>query len=260
MKNIVFFDIDGTLWDEQMQIPKSTIEAIRTLRKNGNYAFLCSGRSRTNIRSKEILDIGFDGIVAACGTSIEWNGENVLEILMTEEQVEKAITILKKHHVPAVLEGPEYIYVDPNEFLDDPYVIHLRNELKEHVAEIGQDVSKITINKLSAALKGADVEVLRRDIGEEFDVILHEGDIVEIMPHGHTKATGIEKICEMLHISHENTYAFGDSINDIEMLSYVAHGIAMGNGTAVAKEAAEYITADIHEDGIYHGLKHYKLI
>ena len=260
MKNAVFFDIDGTLWDNNMQIPDSTVAAIRELQAGGSYAFLCSGRSRANIKSKHLLDIGFDGIVAACGTSIEYRGESILEQLFSKEQVEHVLWALKAHNIPAVLEGPEYIYVNPDEFLDDPYVIYLREELKEQVADIGTDCSKIVINKLSAALKGADVEKFKQDLGAAYDVIIHEDDIIEINLHGHSKATGIEKVCELLHIPHENTYAFGDSANDLEMLSYVAHGIAMGNGTAVAKKAAEYITTDIHADGIAHGLRHYGLI
>lgn len=80
MKTAVFFDIDGTLWDSQMQIPKSTIEAIHKLQENGNYAFICSGRSRATIRARELLEeIGFDGIVAGCGTYIEYNGEVIFE-------------------------------------------------------------------------------------------------------------------------------------------------------------------------------------
>ena len=46
----------------------------------------------------------------------------------------------------------------------------------------------------------------------------------------------------------------------LQMLSFVAHGIAMGNGTKDAKEAAEYVTAPLREDGIYQGLVHYGLI
>ena len=46
----------------------------------------------------------------------------------------------------------------------------------------------------------------------------------------------------------------------MEMLAFVAHGIAMGNGTDVAKNAAEFVTTDIHADGIWNGLKHYGLI
>ena len=65
---------------------------------------------------------------------------------------------------------------------------------------------------------------------------------------------------EYLGINKEDTYAIGDSINDLEMLQCVGHGIAMGNATQVAKDVAEYVTTDIHEDGIYNALKHYGLI
>ena len=44
MKRYFFFDIDGTLWNYQMQIPESAVWAIRKLRENGHYAFICSGR------------------------------------------------------------------------------------------------------------------------------------------------------------------------------------------------------------------------
>ncbi len=44
MKKAVFFDIDGTLWDEKMRVPESTAAAIHKLRENGTYAFICSGR------------------------------------------------------------------------------------------------------------------------------------------------------------------------------------------------------------------------
>ena len=76
-KKAVFFDIDGTLWNEKNEIPPSAIKAIRRLREKGNLAFLCSGRCRAHIRSRELLGIGFDGIVSGCGTMIEYAGETV---------------------------------------------------------------------------------------------------------------------------------------------------------------------------------------
>ena len=63
MKKAVFFDIDGTLWNYQMQIPESAVWAIRKLREDGHYAFICSGRSRSNIQSPKLLGIGFDGFL-----------------------------------------------------------------------------------------------------------------------------------------------------------------------------------------------------
>ena len=88
MKKAVFFDIDGTLWDFKMNIPESTKKALKELRKNGYYAFLCSGRSRSNIKSPKLLALGFDGIVAASGTHIEFEGEKLFELLLTKEQIE----------------------------------------------------------------------------------------------------------------------------------------------------------------------------
>ena len=79
-------------------------------------------------------------------------------------------------------------------------------------------------------------------------------------PAGSGKGVGIERVCRLLDIPRENTYAIGDSVNDLDMFRYAAHGICMGNGTAVAKEAAEYITDDLHADGFLHAMEHYGLI
>jgi HAD superfamily hydrolase (TIGR01484 family) len=84
--------------------------------------------------------------------------------------------------------------------------------------------------------------------------------MVEVVPKGYTKATGIQKVCEKLGIAREDTYAFGDSANDIEMLRYAGHGICMGDGTEDAKAAADYVTTALTDDGILHGLEHFKLI
>ena len=94
------------------------------------------------------------------------------------------------------------------------------------------------------------------EVGKEHEDLI----VLEIGQAGHSKASGIERLCASLGIAKEDTYAFGDSANDVEMLEFVAHGIAMGNGTDVAKNAAEFITTDIHRDGIWNGLKHYGLI
>ena len=264
MKNAVFFDIDGTLWNMHMQIPESTVSAIRKLRENGDYAFICSGRSRSNIRTPELLNIGFDGVIASCGAHIDFHKETAYQVLLSAKQVAHALSVLKKYHLPVVLEGPEYVYVNEDDFLDDPYVVHLRKELGEHLKSIPSDPAEIRINKMSCLAKDLDIPAFIRDMGDEFDVIVHKEllghGVLEINPAGLSKATGIKKVCEMLDIPLENTYAFGDSANDIEMLSFVAHSVAMGNGTEEVKEKAEYVTTGVDEDGIYNGLLHYGLI
>ena len=159
----------------------------------------------------------------------------------------------------AVLEGPHYIYANGEDFKEDPFIQYLRSELGEDVREIrGQ--TEYEINKLSAYMNGASVRAVEAELVPHFDVIEHNPQLIEVVPKGYTKATGIAQICDMLGIARENTYAFGDSTNDLEMLTYVGHGIAMGNGAPAAKAAAEYVTTDIMNHGIKNGLKHYGLI
>ena len=66
-RKLLFFDIDGTLWDFHNVIPVSTVRAVHQARANGHLAFINSGRSRAFINSQELLGIGFDGIVSGCG-------------------------------------------------------------------------------------------------------------------------------------------------------------------------------------------------
>lgn len=80
------------------------------------------------------------------------------------------------------------------------------------------------------------------------------------MPKGFSKASGIRDVIKLLDIKKENTYAIGDSTNDLEMLQFSGHSIAMGNSNKKLFDVCSYITDDIEEDGIYNALKHYNLI
>lgn len=71
-KKLIFFDIDGTLLDEQSgSVPASTIEAIEKAQKNGHLCFINTGRPISTI-DKVITDLPFDGYVCGCGTYIEY--------------------------------------------------------------------------------------------------------------------------------------------------------------------------------------------
>ncbi len=101
---------------------------------------------------------------------------------------------------------------------------------------------------------------MKEELSVNYDLIFHSTKVFEIIPKGFSKASGIQKICEYLKIRREDTYAFGDSSNDLEMLQYAGYGISMGNGTIEAKRAADYVTADIWDDGIKKGLQQFSLI
>lgn len=261
MKKAVFFDIDGTLWDNQMQMPNSAVSAVRQLRKNGIYAFICSGRSRAAIQAKELLSgIGFDGILASCGAHIEYQGELIYERLLTAEELEEIFHIADVYHVPIVVEGKNCLYADMEDFSDNVYICNLKKSLGEGFLPLAAEPGRHIANKVTGYFKQGDFEKMKSELTVHYDMIVHTPNVFELVPKGFSKASGIKRICEHLNIPHENTYAFGDGPNDLEMLSYVKYGIAMGNGAKAAKDAADFITKDIWDDGIMEGLKHFSLI
>ena len=261
MRKAVFFDIDGTLWNQKYEILQSTREGIAKLRENGHLAFICSGRSRANIKNEDLLSIGFDGVVAACGTHVDFHKEIIFEKLLNTEQVAHIIEVAKRYEVPIIFEGPQYLYANPEDFLDDHYVVYLREEQPDDIKIIPNDPAEIIANKYSGETVEVDMEAYKTALGEEFEMVVHSGEAVfEVIPKGFSKASGIQCVCEKFGISVEDTYCFGDSENDLEMLAFAGHGIAMGNATESAKAAADYVTTGVDEDGIYNGLKHFGLI
>ena len=260
MKKAVFFDIDGTLWDFHNQIPESTITAIRTLRKNGHYAFICSGRARAFIQDPSLFAIGFDGLIAGCGTHVELDGKRIYEKLIDRDLAIHTVETVRSYGFRPILEGPEYLYMDDAEFGDDLYGDKLRRDLGEQLVSIADHYGEWVINKLSCATNDADREGCFAALDEYYTYLIHNSSVAEFVPKGHTKATGIEKMCEALGIDRADTFAIGDSVNDLAMLEYAGVGIAMGNGSPEAKAAADYVTSDLHEDGIYRAMQHFGLI
>ena len=71
---------------------------------------------------------------------------------------------------------------------------------------------------------------------------------------------GIKRYLEMTGIKREEIIAFGDAENDLEMIRFAGIGVAMGNAEEEVKKAADFVTADIDDDGIEKALKHFNLI
>ncbi len=256
----VFFDIDGTIWDAHMWIPESTKRAIRALRENGHLTFICSGRTRAFIQAEELLDLGFDGIIAGCGTYIEEHGKELFYKKIEEQEVKRVLAVFRSCHMPVVMEGKKDLYLDAAEFAGDDYPERMRREIGEHLLPITGNEGKWEISKFSCALPDPAYQRAVEELKNDYEILIHDAPVAEFVPKGFSKASGIQKACELFSIAREDTYAFGDSVNDLDMLRYVAHGVAMGNGTKEAKEAADYVTTELKDDGIYQGLLHYGLI
>ena len=87
----------------------------------------------------------------------------------------------------------------------------------------------------------------------------HEGG-VDVIAKGGGKSTAIMRYLQMHNITPEEIIAFGDGENDMGMLQLAGIGVAMGNAGQQVKQAADYVTADIDDDGIEKALKYFGLI
>jgi Cof subfamily protein (haloacid dehalogenase superfamily) len=262
MRKYVFFDIDGTLWDEKMIVPESTKLAIQKLQENGHKAFVCTGRAMGNVNDPQFEEIGFDGFIAACGNHVEMDDKILYERNMSYEDVKAIYDVSREHQLPIIYEGTKFQWLDREGFDGDSYIDYIVQNLKDSAVYLDEcELDEIEANKFSALVnEQTNYPAVEEALSDRFDFMNHGDGIIEAVPKGTSKATGIAWLCEHLGIAIEDTYALGDSINDLEMLSFVGHSIAMGNASQAAKDAAEYVTTHIHEDGVYNALKHYNLI
>ena len=119
----------------------------------------------------------------------------------------------------------------------------------------GKDIYMMNIN--ANPEKGRAYEELFSDVL----TFTRANDIsMDIIGKGISKATGIQHMMSLLDVERENTFAFGDGLNDIEMLQYVGTGVAMANGYDALKEIADHVTDSVFNHGIAKGLKALELI
>ena len=144
MSKIIFFDIDGTLYDSRIGIPESTINALNQLIANEHKIVMCTGRSKGMI-PEEYFHMGFDGVILGAGTYVEYEGKILHQELMTPEEVQTVIDWGKKQKIGIILEGEKYGYYDQelnaSMNLENPVYI---TEKDDSANEIETDIPKET--------------------------------------------------------------------------------------------------------------------
>ena len=114
---LLFFDIDGTLLDNDTnQVPDSTIKALKKAQAAGHKIFLCTGRCRVFI-PKQVAEIGFDGMVAGCGTAIYYEGQKKMHATLPQKLQREIAEDMLRCRLDGVLEGDRYCY-----FQDEPFL------------------------------------------------------------------------------------------------------------------------------------------
>ena len=162
-----------------------------------------------------------------------------------------------------ILEGRHYLYLDEERFPQESvFPQKLKSSMGDRLIRVTGNEERLEVSKFCANYlqEAAKQQELERVLEPGYTVIHRGGDFMEIVPKGFNKATGIQEMCRLLAIAHEDTYSFGDSTNDLDMLEYTAHSACMGDGMQQAKDVADYVTAPLWEDGIYKACEHYGLL
>lgn len=275
MYKAICFDLDGTLLNSNKKISDKAVSLINELASKNIKIIIATGRNydfslllTNNLTSKRVIISNNGSLVA------DANKNKIFVNYINEDFIVKLDSFLnsykrvKKHIYPDPIATKYDLLVANEENID--YLIGLTVRNQKRIKIMGQNDFKDKI--LSIALHGIkkDITSLSKSLDPYNNQISYhvmndfyqDSYMLEVMPNNINKLTAIKKYLYKLNISLSETIAFGDNINDYEMLKNVGLGIAMKNSskelTRITKNISSY-TND--EDGVYKELlKIYKRV
>lgn len=251
-KSIIFFDIDGTLLDHNKDLPKTAEQAIFSLKEQGHEVAIATGRAPFMFEDlRKQLDI--DTYVSFNGQYVVLRGEVIYTNPLNSERLHDLSQIaLQNEHVIAYMDHESIRANVPNE----EYMAKTIHAFKSDTIPSHDPLYYKERNIYQSLLMCLpEEEPFYEELFHAFDFVRWHRYTVDVVPAGGSKAKGIRHITDRLGIAPEFQYAFGDALNDIEMLSEIPNSVAMGNALPEAKKAAKYVTKPVDEDGILHGLR-----
>ncbi|MDF2721229.1 MAG: Cof-like hydrolase [Paenibacillus sp.] len=250
MGKLVFFDIDGTLFDHEKRVPHSAKQAIIDLQNRGIEVAIATGRPP--VMFKDVMnELGITTFVSCNGSYVVHRGEEVYTNMLQHEALQALETLAQDKGHPMLHSYHDLLWVNRE---NHPFVIRALNELRVRMPAFQPRLSR-TQEVYYSGLYCEETEEAYVHEFPQFRIIRWHTQAIDILPAGGSKAQGIQKLLDLTGIKQEDTFAFGDGINDVEMLEFVGTGIAMGNACSEAKAAADLITRHVSDDGIRHGLE-----
>lgn len=275
MQKLVFFDIDGTLVTPKNELPETTIKAITLLKENGHLPIIATGRP-PKMLEPIAKELGIDSFISLNGQYIVLEGQPIFRQTLPTDYLEELIQASYDNGQRTFLITKDDIIGNTfmREMLQDSEFLTM---VSTYLNDIPDDVTlEMFMRMTEKPLKRErykDEEILSAYIhtDESQDAYYKERFVdlhftratplfTEVLLKGHHKGTGIQRILDKLGQDMKNTIAFGDGLNDLEMIKTVQVGVSMGNGRDALKEAADYVTTHVEEDGIFNALKKLELI
>ncbi len=256
MIKVAFFDVDGTLLSyKTKQVRQSAKDAIAKLQAQGITCIVATGRHISQLDTLPVADIPFDAYLTLNGQLMLDKQKNVVfGAPIMGKAKEFVLEKYEDHTYPALIVEEKQMYLN----FENDHVHKVHDMLSVAPPELssyrGGDIYQIC-----AYIRPEEEHLINPIAGECVLTRWHYGGM-DIIAKGGGKMAGIQRYLQETGIRREETIAFGDAENDLEMIRYAGIGVAMGNGDDAVKAVADFVTADIDDDGIEKALKHYNLI
>lgn len=257
----VFSDLDGTIMRPDGHVPRSARVAISEARARGHRVILTTGRSDAQI-TPDVRELGFDGIISGSG----WRVELADGTLLIDTELEPALV----EHVAGLLDGAgvPYYYETHGGLVStegaQPYLVALGDRLERPARENwARHLANFVATREAGAAhpvgitKIVHVEPLGEIAGLLPGRLRSMPPSVPVMPSGWGeilpddvhKAVAMLAVLDHFGADRDQSVGIGDGLNDIELLTTAAVGIAMGNAAPEVTAVADLMTGDVESDG-----------
>jgi Cof subfamily protein (haloacid dehalogenase superfamily) len=254
-KKLSAIDIDGTLVNPKRMISDGNKAAIAKYIAAGGIIILASGRMHSSIRPFGIeLNLPGDNIILSYngGMAKTMSGTLLFERPVPANYGAEIVQFCKEHDLHLNYYYNDNLYVSKlNKWSD----LYLRRSGSESIP-VG-DLSSVTEHPPTKLIIIGEKEMLdpllvmfKAKYGSSLYITKTDDEYLEFMDAGVDKGSGLMWICEKLGIAENESAAFGDSFNDIQMIEWAGVGVAMSTGREAAKESADIVAENSQWTGV----------
>jgi hydroxymethylpyrimidine pyrophosphatase-like HAD family hydrolase len=252
---LVATDVDGTLLNPADRVTARTARVLARLVPRGVGLVLVTGRPPRWL-APVLAQVGVAGLTVCANGAVVYDAATgeVISAHTLDAATLADVAAAVSDVLPNAGLAVERIGLSGEHFMAEPSYRHAwvgsDHTLRSRSELVEMPAVKMLVRD-PALTSDAMVAALAPVIGCAGDLTFsHAGGLVEVSAPGVTKATGLAEVAATLGVSAADVIAFGDMPNDLEMLRWAGHGVAMGNAHPALREVADEITATNAEDGL----------
>lgn len=247
---LAVFDIDDTLLASNKTFLKSTLTSIKKLKQQQVNVAIATGRNLAMAQAV-IKRLDLKDFVLCNGSAAFANRHQVHEHTLSRENMTRLVHAADENQVDIIFESLDGLHAHTH-----PSAVTNQVLRQFQAPKLSYDPDYYQDHEIYQAMMfyphAVDAQLPH---AAEFSFVRFHENGVDIIPKVGSKAQGVAKLAASLNVAPENVVAFGDNLNDREMLKSAGIGIAMGNAAPEIQAQADLTTRDCDHDGIAHGLK-----